>query len=268
MNNHWLHAAILRTASLLVPSDRRVEWLDGWRSELWYVPGRRSTFCLGAFPDALWLLRNSPRRIGIHIDSHLSCLALLAVLAAASLFLATQLPAPTNMHSSRLTLRDLLEGCLAMQLLSSLALPAIRLALGPGAHYPLSWRSRLRRASFLALKIALLQPIMFGVFVLVCAVPIARLAFTASCILAFRWALIDQRSRCPMCLRLLTEPVRMGSASQTFLDWYGVESTCSRGHGVLQISQMPAGYSSHPEWLALDDSWQSLFSEPAGVRQP
>ena len=78
----------------------------------------------------------------------------------------------------------------------------------------------------------------------------------------------DQRRRCPVCLRLLTEPVRIGSASQTFLEWYGVESTCSRGHGLLQISEVPASYSGKPEWLALDDSWKSLFSGTAGVRQP
>jgi hypothetical protein len=163
----------------------------------------------------------------------------------------------------------LLEGCLAMQLLSSLALPAIRLAIGPGAtRYSLSWRNRLCRGIFMGLKIALLQPIMFGGFVVVCAMPIANLAFTASWILTFRWVLTDQRRRCPVCLRLLTEPVRIGSASQTFLEWYGVESACSRGHGLLQTSEVPASYSAEPEWLALGNSWKTLFSETAGVRKP
>ena len=274
MKSEWLQYTILRAASLLAPWDQRAEWVKGWRSELWYIPRRGATlFCLGAFRDALWLRRNNPspqRRTGIHLESPLTCLALLAILAAASLFLAIQMPAPVTMsRSSHLRLRDLLEGCVGMQLLSSLALPAIRLAMGPGANrYPLPWRSRLRRGIFMALKIALIQPIMFGGFVVVCTVPIANLAFTASWILAFRWVLIDQRRRCPVCLRVLTEPVRIGSASQTFLEWYGVESTCSRGHGLLQISEVRASYSGKPEWLALDDSWKSLFSETAGVRQP
>jgi hypothetical protein len=275
MNRASLQSAILRAASLLAPGEQRDEWLAGWRSELWYIPRRGSTlFCLGAFQDALWLRRNNPspqhRTDSIHLESPFVCLALMAILAAASLFLAIQLPAPETMpHSSQLRFRDLLEGCVGMQLLSSLALPAIRLAMGPGAHrYPLPWRSRLRRGIFLALKIALIQPIMFGGFVVVCAMPIANLAFNASWILAFRWVLIDQRRRCPVCLRLLTEPVRIGSASQTFLEWYGVESTCSRGHGMLQTSEVPASYSGKPEWLALDDSWKSLFSEAAGARQP
>jgi hypothetical protein len=203
-----------------------------------------------------------------HLESPFSCLAFLALLAAAGLFLAILLPAPDTMaRSQHLRVRDLLEGCVAMQLLSSLALPAIRLAMGPGAN-PLPWRNRLRRGIFLALKIALVQPIMLGGFVLTCAIPIANLAFTIAWILAFRWVLIDQRRRCPVCLRLLTDPVRIGSASQTFLEWYGAESTCSRGHGLLQTAEIPASYSGKPEWLALGDSWRSLFSEAAEVRQP
>ena len=76
----------------------------------------------------------------------------------------------------------------------------------------------------------------------------------------------DQRRRCPVCLRLLTDPVRIGSASQTFLEWYGAESTCSRGHGLLQVSEMPASYAAKPEWLALGDSWNDLFPEAAGAQ--
>jgi hypothetical protein len=161
------------------------------------------------------------------------------------------------------------QGCVAMLLLSALALPVIRLAMGPHAsRYPLPWRSRLRRGIFLALKIALIQPMMLGGFVAVCAMPIANMPFSVCWILAIRWALIDQRDRCPVCLRLLTTPVRIGSASQTFLEWYGAESVCSRGHGLLHTWEMHASYSGKPEWLALDDSWKSLFSEAAEVRQP
>jgi hypothetical protein len=113
---------------------------------------------------------------------------------------------------------------------------------------------------------------MFGGFLVAAAVPIANLAFTASWILALRWVLIDQRRRCPVCLRLLTDPIRIGSASQTFLEWYGAESTCSRGHGLLQTEEIPASYSAKPEWLTLDDSWSGLFSaaprRAVTVRQP
>jgi hypothetical protein len=66
---------------------------------------------------------------------------------------------------------------------------------------------------------------------------------------------------------LLTNPVRIGTPSQTFLGWYGAESICSRGHGLLHISEISSSYSETPEWLSLDDSWSDLFSEAAGVRQ-
>jgi len=275
MNAQWLQSTILRTASLLAPGDQRAEWLAGWRSELWYIPRRGATsFCLGAFRDALWVRRNtlSPAEL---LESPLSCLALLAIVAAVSLFIAVLLPAPGNLtRSAHLRLRDLPDGCVAMLLLSALALPVIRLAMGPAANrYPLPWRSRLRRGIFLALKIALIQPMMLGGFVVVCAMPIANMPFSVCWILAIRWALIDQRDRCPECLRLLTTPIRIGSASQTFLEWYGAESTCSRGHGLLHTWETHASYSGKPEWLALDDSWKSLFrsagpgSEAAEVRQ-
>jgi len=273
MKTAWPQDMILRAASLLAPGDQRTEWLQGWRSELWYIPRPGATrFCLGAFRDALWLRRNnlSPvKRTGIHLKSPLSCLAFLGLLATFSLLVALRLPSPDTMtSSSHLRIRNLAEGCIGMLLLSILALPAIRLAMGPrGNRHPMPWRSRLRPGVFLALKVALMQPIMFGGLVVACNVPIANLGLTASWILAFRWVLMDQRRRCPVCLRLLTDPVRIGSASQTFLEWYGAESTCSRGHGLLHISEMPASYSARPEWLALGDSWRGLFSDTAGVRQ-
>src|ERR1700691_1780369 len=100
MNSEWPQRAVLRAASLLAPADRRAEWMEEWRSELWYVPRCRAmAFALGAFRDALWLRRNlseaerpSPMtRTGIHLESPLSCLAWLATLAAVSLFIAVRL---------------------------------------------------------------------------------------------------------------------------------------------------------------------------------
>ena len=88
----------------------------------------------------------------------------------------------------------------------------------------------------------------------------AGLGFDAAVILALRWVITDQQRRCPVCLRLLTDPVRIGTPSRTFLEWYGAESTCPRGHGLLHVSEMSSGYSARPEWLGLDDSWSGLFT--------
>lgn len=279
MKSHWLQGTILRTASLLAPGDQRAEWLQGWHSELWYIPKRRATrFCLGAFQDALWLRRNNPSAVkprGIRLESPIGCLAFLAILAAVSCLIAVRMPAPDTMtSSSHLRARDLPAGCMAMLLISGLALPAVWLPMGraPLNGHPMPWPGRLRRGIFLILKIALLQPMMLlGFFVIVWLGPVApvaaQLGISAVWFLTFRWVLIDQQQRCPVCLRLLTDPVRIGSASRTFLEWYGAESTCSRGHGLLHVSGISPSYSGKSEWLRLDDSWSDLFSEAVKVRQ-
>lgn len=70
-------------------------------------------------------------------------------------------------------------------------------------------------------------------------------------ILALLWAFGDQRRRCPDCLRLLSSPVTLGKASQTFLDWYGTESACPHGHGLLREPAI-ANLGSR-RWVSLDD---------------
>lgn len=279
MKSEWLQYMVLRAASLLAPGDQRAEWLEGWRSELWYIPRREATrFCLGAFRDAVWLRRNNLSPINrslIHMESPLNCLAFLAALAAVSSLIAFLLPGPQRgPWPSHLRAGDLLAGCIAMLSLSCVILPATRLAMGgaPAALPRMPWPGRLRRGIFLALKIALVQPIMFcgmvGLIFIGPVVPVVpQLAIYAMWTMTFRWVITDQRRRCPVCLRLLTNPVRIGNSSHTFLEWYGAESICSRGHGLQHIPEISASYSGEQEWLNLDDSWNSLFSEAAGVRR-
>jgi hypothetical protein len=69
--------------------------------------------------------------------------------------------------------------------------------------------------------------------------------------LAIRWALMDQRRRCPACLRILDKPVRMGSGSRILLEWNGTELLCVRGHGVMHIPESPAIWFSKPRWMSL-----------------
>ncbi|MGA3043326.1 MAG: hypothetical protein ABSF54_21335 [Bryobacteraceae bacterium] len=277
MNGAWLPYATLRAASLLAPGDQRAEWLKEWQSELWYIPRREATrFCLGAFQDALWLRRNSVspvQPIRFHLDSPLNCLIFLAALSAASLLIAVCLPAPQDLTaSSHLRASDLPRGCLAMLLYTSLLLPTTRLTMGraPAVCHLIRWPNRLRRWTFMAMKIALVQPMMLFGFVVLAAmgtVPLATLGVCASWILALRWVLIDQRRRCPVCLRSLGNPVRIGTPSQTFLEWYGAESICPRGHGLLQVPEISSSYSGRGQWLRLGRSWSSLFSPAAGARQ-
>jgi hypothetical protein len=267
MKREWLHHATLRAASLLAPVDQRAEWLEAWRSELFYVPRRGATrFCLGAFRDALWLRRNNlnPLPTRIHLESPLSCLAFLAALSVVCLWIAACLSGPLSMRTTHwhLRARDLPGGCLAMLMFSSVFLPAARIAMGryPAGRNPAPWRGRL----FLALKVALVQPVLLcSLLVLILAGPLLplapQLAVFAIWILTFRWVLMDQRRRCPVCLRLLTDPVRIGTPSETFLEWYGAESICARGHGLLHCTEVSSSYARHTQWLCLDASWSSLF---------
>jgi hypothetical protein len=78
---------------------------------------------------------------------------------------------------------------------------------------------------------------------------------------AFRWILQDQRQRCPECLRLLSNPARVGQASCNFLSWNGTELFCDRGHGLLHIPELPTSWFSTQRWLRLDSSWLCLFPE-------
>src|SRR5438477_9145578 len=102
MSIRRLYLAIIRCAALLAPGQQRAEWLAEWRSELWYVSqtglkARTIWFCLGAFPDALWLRRNcaSPQaRNMFRFKSPLQCGLFLALLAAVSLFFAFRLSGP------------------------------------------------------------------------------------------------------------------------------------------------------------------------------
>jgi len=116
---------------------------------------------------------------------------------------------------------------------------------------------------FLIVKIVMVQPVLlccFMIWILIAPVaPFAPFGILGACILTLRWVFTDQRKRCPVCLRLLTQPVRIGTPSETFLEWYGAESICARGHGLMHTSEASASYSREAQWLGLDASWSSLF---------
>jgi hypothetical protein len=272
MNGAWLQRSTLRVASLLVPSDRRDEWIEEWRSELWYVPQCQATiFCMGAFRDAFWLRCNHgvpAARTRITLESPLSCLALLATMAALSIFFAFLVLVPRLALASPLKTTDLAGVCGGVLMLSSLLLPAaLWVWRPPASRYSVSWSSTLRRGIFLVLKIALVQSIVLcGSVVQVLlgsAGGFTGLAAGAAAILALRWVVTDQQRRCPMCLCLLTNPIIIGTPSRTFLEWYGIESTCPHGHGLLHTSEISSSYS-RPQWLSLGDSWSVLFRKGAG----
>jgi hypothetical protein len=157
--------------------------------------------------------------------------------------------------------------------LAFLALPAVvSVSLGESnfsAHRP-SWKRQCIRWLFLAAKMGLAIAIAF------CASMALAYGFTSAyspsaefaqfatgfvfSLMGLRWALLDQRNRCPVCLRPVTNPTRVGLASHTFLGWNGTEMFCAGGHTLLHVPALPTSWFEAPRWVYLDPSWGFLFT--------
>jgi len=156
-------------------------------------------------------------------------------------------------------------------LLALLALPATTsLPLGeyPAGAQHISWPLRLRRWMFLSIKFSLLLPMIYFVSLDVAYAPslppsqaqyIQIVASFLVALFSFRWALKDQRRRCPVCLATLTNPVRVGEPSRSFLAWNGTELICGGGHGLLHVPELPTSWFTTQRWLYLDSSWSGVF---------
>lgn len=83
------------------------------------------------------------------------------------------------------------------------------------------------------------------------------LVFVATFGCAMIWSLDDQRRRCPVCLRLLSWPVTIGSWGSVFEPAI-TEMLCENGHGALAIYEGQPGQTDR--WTALDASWRDLFN--------
>jgi hypothetical protein len=154
-----------------------------------------------------------------------------------------------------------------------IALPATTpLPLGEYPRHPgrPTWTGRARRWIFLWSKVLLL--VMLVHFTAIdAAFGHAQSDITAQYIqltisffgflFGFRWILQDQRKRCPVCLRVLSSPARVGEASRNFLAWNGTELICVGGHGLLHIPGLPTSWFGTQRWLDLDASWATLFSD-------
>lgn len=156
--------------------------------------------------------------------------------------------------------------------LACLALPATTpLPLGeyPAAQHPRFAEVRWRRWFFLSVKLVCVTLIVaFASLVVSFGLPwvavengvgVQLLSTFAGLLFSFRWALRDQRLRCPVCLCLLTNPARVGHPSRSFLAWHGTEFMCDKGHGLLHVPDLATSWFSTQRWLSLDGSWSGLF---------
>ena len=265
MTARAFHVAILRNAAILVPAPRRADWLAEWKAELCYIDREATAFCFGSFRDALWIRCHTAGAIRsmFSLDSPSRCIFFLATLVA--LLIVTALPSH-NLGLPEWSLSGVGQialGCLYMCLLSLLALTTLARGLG---EYPVnpcapSLIIRIRRWFFLAVKIALVALIFwFAAIGLIPIFPGAPSILMFGWIFGFRWALGDQRHRCPVCLHLLSNPIRIGSPAKSILDWYGTELICTRGHGMLYVPGDPTSWCSKQHWQYLDPTWSNLIS--------
>ncbi len=242
------YGAILRLAACLVPPDLRDEWLAEWRGELAHTRWGRwklLSACRGSFQDAYWLRRNTPS--SPLLDSPAACLLLLAA-GVAIARAATAAAGPAR--GSPAAGLPLVFVCAS--LLASVNAP---LSIGPAGSR--AWAFFLAKLGLIAAATVC----SLGVCANLCAWGGLQVLI-AACALAFRWSLADQRRRCPVCLRRLTKPVSMEREPYAFLGWNGVETMCSRGHGLLYVPEFPSDRFHAPNWVALDRSWSGLFRTP------
>jgi hypothetical protein len=85
------------------------------------------------------------------------------------------------------------------------------------------------------------------------------LMFAIAFIVAFDWAVVwslaDQQHRCPVCLRRLIRPVRIGTWASVF-EPVTTEWICEAGHGALSVHEIDPRQS---------DRWIELEMEPAAT---
>ncbi len=140
----------------------------------------------------------------------------------------------------------------------------------PGGH---PRRIGPRRGLFLAAKAFLILPIIIfgsldlGSFGKSLSPIFIDFAFIGS-LFAARWMLADQRKRCPVCLRLLANPVRIGESSHILLEWHGTELMCRRGHGMLYVPEWPPIWTGRQRWLELGPSWADSFARTDSAPRP
>jgi hypothetical protein len=160
-------------------------------------------------------------------------------------------------------------------LLALLALPAVSsVSLGDlsVSVHKIPWTSRLMRWGFLGAKIALLMLITYFVSLDLAygfmgfntnqALYVQMVSAFFICLFGMQWVLSDQRQRCPVCLRRVDHPARVGQFSRTFLAWSGTELMCRGGHTLLHVPSLPTSWFSEQRWMFLDQSWEFLFAGP------
>ncbi len=291
--------ALIRLASWLVPNRARPAWQARWETGLedWWILVERGELVRGAsaqvartirvaFADAFWLRFNRG-----YLEYWVRGPAFILISAAAAMLLTAAFT-----HGFRVTraLIDIALGRPGPRILSTegptgtliaytapivfaLAAGVVLVAIGRlsvrgyGLRY---WLFLGVKTIFVMVFVSLLwvdggTALRRGIsngYVRVLAGGIAlTLAFVFVFAGALAWSFDDQRRRCPVCLRLLTMPVTIGSWASVF-EPAVTELLCDEGHGRLCLSE---NESAQPDrWTALDASWRDLFETTRADSRP
>lgn len=198
--------------------------------------------------------------------------------SGASIFVAAQGPNDSDIELSGSPLTVHTQGLWGIYefaiFLALVALPAVTsVSLGDSSVSPhrSSMRQRIYRVVFLLAKFLLVAGIALYASLDLAYWNVVSYSSFAECLqllfcfafslFGFRWAVADQRQRCPVCLRRVTHPAHVGLASRTFLGWNGTEMICMGGHTLLHVPSLPTSWFSGQRWLYLDSSWDFLFGD-------
>jgi hypothetical protein len=279
-----IEGKIVPFAAMFVPAPRRQDWVKEWQAELWQLrhgdrpmrhePGVLEVLSLtyGLMADAVWLRLDWSTENAR--GSAASCLWALS--AYCLLCGATELVVAGSWHSfARILLAHFLGSFLFV------AVPAVFVAMATyplrplrcdGKHMRAEGRlsSRARWNLFLAAKVVLTLVLGFLISVVATGPAHALIGRYADWVelltsalavtIGLRWALLNQEQRCQKCLRMLSQPTRVGPPSRNFLDWSGTELVCADGHGRLHVPEMQGSWCWYDRWVELDPSWGGLFS--------
>jgi len=268
---------LIPLAGRVVPRQRRLDWVKEWQAELWHQrQGDRrvwrergalhdaASLAYGLVADAAWLRVDWAREI--FRGSAYSCLW---VLAAYCVLCAAMVRAvEDSWHAYFQVLTAHFFGGFVI-----VAAPAIFAAV---ATYPLRplrcnrqhagargiLSTRAKWNLFLAAKVMLMLAL--GFLASMAATGYIRMVvgrysdwfelglYALVVTVGMRWALLNQEQRCQKCLRMLSQPTRVGNPSHNFLEWSGTELVCADGHGLLHVPEMQGSWCWYDLWVERD----------------
>ncbi len=87
---------------------------------------------------------------------------------------------------------------------------------------------------------------------------LATFIFALLCVGVVWRSLVDQRLRCPMCLRKLTMPLPLGVIGSILFDLPGAEYICAYGHGTMYVPAPTSEGVRAPSWSEPHGMWADL----------